>query len=116
MFTYALFATLILKAVDFFIDLTHIATDKAARSSVLTQLCAWAGGTTLVAIGAHAKVVAGVVLPGMGLALGKLDAGSILLVGLMAASLASAGADTRAAVDSSDSTARPPLLSPSPTP
>lgn len=109
--TAVLFASLIWKVIDWLRELVHLPT---TRSSVLTQLTAWGGGVLLVLVGAHAAVTSAIVLPGTGLPLGKLDAGSILLVGLLASSLASSLVDVKQALDGSDSAAKPPLIPPNP--
>jgi hypothetical protein len=102
-----LFAGLIWQVVDFLRELTQFSSNK---SSIVTQLTAWAGGILLVAVAAHAAVTAALTFPGLDQPLGKLDAGSIILVGLMAASLASSLVDTKQAIDNSDSAAKPPLV------
>ena len=104
-----LFATLIWQVIDF---LREVANFQAERSSVVTQLTAWVVGIAAVALGGQAAVTADLVLPGTGLALGQLDFGSVVLVGLMASSLASSLVDTKQAIDKSDTSSKPPLLHP----
>lgn len=105
--TILLFATLIWQLVDF---AREIAGGRSSRSSVVTQLSAWAIGIAVIAIGANASVTEDLVLPGVEIALGALDAGSVILVGLLASSLASSIVDVKSAIDSSDSAIKPALL------
>lgn len=105
--TYVLFAALVWQVVDFLRELTNLSTNKSA---VVTQACAWVGGIMLIALAAHAAVTEAVVMPGMSVALGKLDWPSVVLVGLLASSLASTGVDVKQALDGSDSAAKPQLL------
>lgn len=107
--TYVLFAGLLWQVVDFLKELTHL---DSQRSAVVTQLTAWVGGIVLVALAAHAQVTETLVLPGVSTPMGKLDGASIVLVGLLASSLASSLVDVKAAVDNTDSAAKPPLLDP----
>lgn len=102
-----LFATLIWQVIDFLRELTDFGTNK---SSIVTQATAWGGGILLVVVAAHAQVTQTLTLPGIATPLGKLDAGSIVLVGLLASSLASSIVDVKQAVDGSDSAVKPPLL------
>lgn len=102
-----LFATLVWQIIDFLRELSDIGRNK---SSIITQATAWVGGILLVAIAAHASVTAALTFPGLDQPLGNLDFGSTILVGLMAASLASSLVDTKQAVDNRDSSAKPPLI------
>lgn len=104
-----LFATLIWQVIDFARELANFGSE---RSSVVTQLSAWLVGIAAVALGAHADVTAGITFPGTGLPLGQLDFGSVVLVGLMAASLASSLVDTKQALDRGDTARKPALLGP----
>lgn len=106
-----LFATLIWQVIDFIRELANWRTQ---RSAIVTQVTAWIGGVVVIALGAHAAVVSTMTLPGMSLPLSKLDAGSVIVVGLMASSLASSLVDTKQAIDGRDSAAKPPLLGPAP--
>lgn len=105
--TYVLFASLIWQVIDFLRELANL---KIERSAVVTQLAAWVGGIALIALAAHAQVTAALVLPGIDLPLGKLDGSSIVLVGMLAASLASTGVDVKQAIDSNDTSRKPSLL------
>ena len=105
--TVVLFATLVLKVVDFLRLLANLRTNVSA---VVTQLCAWGGGILLVYIGTVATVTKGVVLPGVDQPLGALNAGSIILVGMLASSLASTIVDVKQALDSSDTSMKPSLV------
>lgn len=105
--TIILFSTLTIQLVDF---AREIAGGKAYRSSVVTQLLAWIVGIVIIWLGANAAVTAELTLPGIDTPLGLLDGGSIILVGLLASSLASSIVDVKSAIDGSDSAAKPPLL------
>lgn len=107
--TLVLFATLVWQAVDFLRELFAL---PGSKSSVITQATAWVGGIVLVALAAHAKVTSDIVLPGLKTSLGRLDGSSVVLVGMLAASLASSLVDVKQAVDHNDSAAKPPLLGP----
>lgn len=107
--TVALFASLIWQVIDWLREVTNL---KANRSSVVTQLLAWIAGIALIAVAAHAAVTETLVLPGLAQPLGDLDAGSTVLVGLLAASLASSAVDVKQAIDTSDSSKKPPLIAP----
>lgn len=109
--TIILFATLIIQLVDF---AREIAGGRANRSSVVTQLLAWIVGILIVWLGANAAVTAGLTLPGIDTPLGLLDGGSVVLVGLLASSLASTIVDVKCAVDGTDSARKPALLGPAP--
>src|SRR5262252_2710335 len=99
------FASLVWQVVNFIRQLVNL-----RRSAVVTQLIAWIVGVVLVVLAAHASVASGVVLPGTDQALGGLDFGSQVLVGLLISSLASTGVDFKQAFDHSDTNAKPPLL------
>lgn len=105
--TVALLASLIWQVIDTFREI-------AGRrwSAVVTQCSAWAGGIVVVWIAAHAAATETLVMPGTDLALGKLDGWSIVLVGLLASSLASSLVDVKASIDNTDTAAKPPLLPP----
>lgn len=105
--TILLFATLIWQVVDFLRELANV---RSHRSSVVTQVTAWLGGIALVWIGSAARATSELVLPGTDLALGQLDGGSIVLYGLLAASLASSIVDTKQAIDNTDTSRQPRLL------
>lgn len=107
--TTVLFATLVAKAIDFLRLLTNLS---AQKSAVLTQLAAWTAGIGLVVLGSHASVAQGLVLPGVTVALGKLDGSSQVLVGMLVSSAASVAVDFRQALDRSDSAVKPPLIGP----
>lgn len=106
-----LFATLLWQVIDFLRELTNLRTQKSA---VLTQLTAWVGGVVMVALAAHATVARGLVPPGFTQQLGKLDFGSTVLIGLAVSSFASSLVDVKQAIDSKDSSTKPPLLPASP--
>lgn len=105
--TVTLFASLIWQVIDWLRELTNL---NANRSSVITQLLAWIAGIGLIAVAAHAAVTEALVLPGLAQPLGDLDAGSTVLVGLLAASLASSAVDVKQAIDGNDTSRKPPLL------
>lgn len=106
--TVVLFSSLVIQVLDFFKELKNWGSNKSA---VLTQALAWIGGIVLVLLAAHAAVAAGVVLPGLGIAIGKLDFGSQILAGMLVSSVASTVYDFKAAIDNQDSAAKPPLVS-----
>ncbi len=105
--TVVLFASLVLSFGDF---LRYLVNFSANKSSIVTQLTVWVSGIALVSLGAHAAVTAAIVLPGTGAPLGSLDAASIILVGMLASSLASVVVKVKQGVDNSDSAAVPPLI------
>lgn len=102
-------AALVWQVIDF---LRELANARTQRSAILTQVSAWVGGIVIVALAAHAKVAAGLMLPGFAVPFGKLDFGSIILVGLVISSVASSLVDTKQAIDGRDSAAKPPLIGP----
>lgn len=101
------FAALVWQVVDFLRELANLPTQ---RSAVVTQCTAWAGGVAVVAVGAHAHVTESLVLPGSALPLGALDFWSVVIVGLMVSSAASSAVDVKQAIDTHDSSAKPPLV------
>jgi uncharacterized membrane protein (DUF441 family) len=103
------FAALLWQVIDFLRELVNFKTE---RSAVVTQLTAWVAGVVLVILAAHAQVAEALVLPGTDQALGGLDFGSQVLVGLLVSSLASTGVDFKQAFDGSDSSTKPPLVPP----
>lgn len=111
--TAVLLLALIAKVVDFLRLLTNLRTQKSA---VLTQLTAWIGGVAIVALASNASIAKGIVVPGFNQALGNLDFGSTILVGLAISSLASLTVDFKQGIDRSDSAAKPPLLGETPAP
>lgn len=104
--TIVLFSTLIWKVVDFLRFL--VARD---RSSITTQATAWIAGVLVVWLGSSADLTADLTFPGIDASLGSLDGGSIVLLGLLASSLASSLVDVKQAVDNSDSSRVPRLVS-----
>jgi len=102
-----LLATLVMQVIDFLRELTNLKTQKSA---VLTQLSAWGAGIALAALSAHASVTANLTLPGLSAPMHTLDAGSVVLVGMLFSSLASTIVDVKQAIDSGDSSAKPSLI------
>lgn len=107
--TIVLFASLVWQVVDFVRELFDL---PGSKSSVVTQATAWLAGIVLVALAAHAQVTAALVLPGLSVPLGGLDAASVVLVGMLAASLGSSLVDVKQAIDGNDSARKPPLIGP----
>lgn len=105
--TVIVFGALVWQVIDFLRELTNF---KQQRSAIVTQATAWGGGVLLVLLGAHAAATKALILPGSDIALGKLDLGSIILVGMIVASVASTGVDLKQAFDRTDSAAKPPLI------
>lgn len=105
--TIVLFATLIWQVVDF---VREVAGGQASRSSLVTQLSAWVVGILAVWIGGQAEVTEGLAFPGVDATLGSLDGPSIILVGLLASSLASSLVDIKQAIDGRDTAAKPALI------
>lgn len=104
-----LFASLIWQVTDWLKEVLHFTTNKSA---VLTQAVAWVAGIVLIALAAHASVTQGITFPGLNVTLGDLDGASIVLVGLLASSLASSLVDAKQALDNSDTSGKPPLVGP----
>jgi energy-converting hydrogenase Eha subunit G len=101
------FGALIWQVVDFLRELANFRTQK---SSAITQAAAWIAGVLVVVLAAHADVASALILPGTDQALGNLDFGSQVLVGLLVSSFASTGVDFKQAFDRSDSAVKPPLI------
>lgn len=104
--TAILFATLVWQVTDL---IREALGGRGSRSSLVTQLAAFVVGIVFVWIGANATVTQALVIPGVDTPLGDLDGGSIVLVGLLVASLASSLVDVKAAIDNTDSARKPPL-------
>lgn len=102
-----MFATVIWQVTDWLKELRSWSTN---RSAVITQAVAWLVGIAAVWLGHTADAVQSLVLPGTDQPLSALDGGSIVLVGIIAASVASSLVDTKKALDNSDSAAKPPLI------
>lgn len=79
-------------------------------NGVLGIVLAWAGGFVAALLAANASVTETLVLVEGGQALGNLDFGALVLVGLGLGSGASAFADYRAARDNNDSATKPNLV------
>lgn len=107
--TAVVFASLIVKVTDF---VRLLANARTNVSAIVTQAVAWLVGIGAVWLASSAAVTKAIVLPGTSAALGTLDGGSIVLVGLLAASLASFGVDLKAAIDNTDSAKMPPMIGP----
>ena len=107
--TVVLFSTLLWKIIDF---LREVANFKEQRSAVVTQATAWVAGILLVWICAHTGATSDFVVPGLDVALGKLDAGGTILSGLLVSSLGSSLVDVKQALDATDSASKPSLLKP----
>jgi len=106
--TVIVFTALVWKVVDFLRMLFNFKTQK---SGIITQLTAWGGGVALVVIAAHAGVTKALVLPGSDQALGTMDFASLILIGLLVSSVASAAVDVKQAVDGTDTATKPSMLS-----
>jgi hypothetical protein len=103
----ALLVALIWQVIDFLRELTNFKTNKSA---IITQATAWIGGVIGITAFAHAMLFSDKVFPGTTHALGTLDGGSLIFLGLSVASVASSAVDIKQAVDGSDSAKKPPLL------
>lgn len=75
-----------------------------------TQLVAWIAGGATLALGAASSVTDGIVIPGLGVAIGDLDFWSIILLGASGTSLFSVAYDFKKAFDGNDSAKTPPLF------
>lgn len=95
------------KFVDF---LRYASKFSRHRNAVLTQLIAWVAGIVVVQLFAHSSWADS--LPVGDSTLGHLNFWSQLIYGLGFASIASAAADFKRAVDNNDSAAVPPLVEP----
>ena len=98
------------KLVDLARYAANLGRDPLARSSVVTQLCAWAGSTAAVFLYGASQY--GVRVQVDGLAVSDMNGWTKLLTGITVGSLASLVADWTKARDDSDSAAVPPLLPP----
>ena len=110
--TFLIFSVLVWKVIDFLRMLFNFSTQK---SGIITQATAWVGGVLLVIVAAHAGVTGNLVIPGADEPLKVLDFGSQILLGLLVASLASGVVDVKQAIDGTDSSAKPSLISESST-
>lgn len=106
--TVIVFTALVWKVIDFLRMLFNFKTNK---SGVITQITAWVGGVVLVILASHATITQTLVLPGTDQALKGLDIGSLVFIGLLISSVASAAVDIKKAVDNTDSATKPALLS-----
>lgn len=104
-----LLTTVLWKVIDF---LRLVANFKTNRSAVVTMATAFVGGVFAVVLASHASLFDHFDVNG--LTLTQLDVGSQIFLGLGIASLAGVGVDIKAAIDGSDSAAKPPLLPPNP--
>lgn len=102
---------LVTKLIDFLRYLVNIRRDPLARSSVLTQLCAWVAGVAGTFLYA-ASDLGNFAIPGTRLILSDVDGPTKLIVGFAIGSGASVIKDWIKARDNTDSAAVPPLLSP----
>lgn len=75
-----------------------------------------ATGIGVVALGAHADVTAGMHLITNGPALGNLDGGSQVLLGLSVGSAGTVLTDLRKAFDNNSAADKPPIVGPTPPP
>ena len=98
------------KLVDLARYAANLGRDPLARSSVVTQLCAWVGSTAAVFLYGASQYGARVQVDG--LAVSDMNGWTKLLTGITVGSLASLVADWTKARDDSDSAALPPLLPP----
>lgn len=101
-----LLSALLWQVVDFLRELANLPSSK---SSVITQLTAWAGGVGVTVLAANATDLFQS-FEVNGLALSSMNFASQLFLGLCIASVVSTGVDIKQALDGSDSAAKPPLL------
>lgn len=80
------------------------------KSGIVTQILAWVGAIAVVMLFARSDFGETVEIPGSTLTLDTLNVFSLILVGLMVGSAASAAVDVKQAIDGRDSSAKPPLL------
>jgi len=104
--TVVIFAALVWKVIDF---LRMLANAKTQKSGIVTQATAWIGGVLLVILAAHASITQALILPGTDQALKGLDIGSLILLGLLISSVASATVDIKQAIDGSDTAVKPTI-------
>lgn len=96
---------LVWKFIDFLRALANFATQKSA---VVTQVTAWVGGVVGVMLFAHSNFGTTVTVGDM--TLDKYDGTSLLILGLMISSAASAAVDYKQARDNNDDASKPPLI------
>lgn len=97
---------LVWKVVDFLRLVTNL---PATRSSVLTQLAAWAGGLIVTFLYSESQL-GDIAIPGTALTVDRLNLASLVIVGLALGSAVGVGVDLKQAVDATDSAAKPALL------
>lgn len=98
-------ATVVWQVIDFLRELAHI---KENKSAVLTQATAWVGGVIVVMLAAQSDLFNGFQVGSV--VLSHLNTGSQVFFGLIVSSLASTGVDIKQAIDSRDTSAKPPLV------
>lgn len=80
------------------------------NNTVVTQVLVWVIGTGALFLAGQAEFTAGLVIPGLGVTLGSLNAASIVMAGWVLGSSGSFAFDIKKAIDSSDSAVEPHLL------
>jgi hypothetical protein len=78
-------------------------------NAVITQAAAWLSGIVVLWVASAASVFDAVTVPGVGVPIGSLDAGSLVFIGLNLASVLGIVYDYKKAIDGSDSAKTPPL-------
>lgn len=96
---------LVMKVIDFVRLLAHL---KDQRSAVVTQTLSWVGGVLAVLLYGNSDFADTVTIGGKNLAL--VSGATLVLVGIVLGSMASAVVDIKQAVDGNDSAAKPRLI------
>lgn len=96
---------LVWKFVDF---MRLLGSYKTEQSAVTTQILSWLGGIIAMLIYASSDFGSTVTIDGKPLS--DFSTISLILVGIMMASTASAAVDVKQAIDSRDTATKPPLL------
>lgn len=93
------------KFVDF---MRLLGSFKTEQSAVTTQLLSWVGGVVAMLVYAASDFGGTVTIDGKPLS--QFSTISLVLLGVMMASTASAAVDVKQAIDSRDNASKPPLL------
>lgn len=80
------------------------------NNAVVTQALVWIIGIAALFLAGQAQFTAGLVVPGLNIALGDMNGWSILMAGWMLGSSGSFAYDVKSAIDGTDSAVEPKLL------
>lgn len=100
----ATLGALALKTLDFFKYILN-----KDWNATITQAAAWLTGVLVLWLASAASVFDAVLVPGLDVPFGSLDAGSLIFIGLNLASFTGVVYDFKKAFDNTDSAKTPPL-------